>query len=57
MKQYKLVAYFRDDFHEWPVTIWSHYKTFSEAEKAGYSIVKKYDGFFPRVSYFKVLEA
>lgn len=55
--EYKLVAQFQDDDRSWPVTIYSHYETFRDAEKAGYDIVKKYDGNFPRIEYFQVLEA
>lgn len=54
--KYKLVAYMQDDDHTWPVTVWSHYETAAEAEKAGYAFVKRYDGGIPRCMCFQIFK-
>lgn len=51
---YKLIAQFRDDDHAWPVTIWSHYETIQDAQRAGYEFIKKYSGGFPRIDFFRI---
>lgn len=57
MKKYKLVAQFRDNDHAWPVVIGSDYETIKDAAAAGYRIIRQYDGGFPHVDWFRIMEA